>query len=88
MIALAVSADRRRALNLAASDATATIRGVRKWCDECQTLIEPELRRAEMQREGGSGPERSLAPRVERCPNDPGDWSHMLSVPNEPTIGS
>lgn len=45
---------------------------MRKWCDECQTLVEPVLRPAEMEREGGSGQERPAAPLVETCPHDPG----------------
>jgi hypothetical protein len=56
---------------------------VRKWCDECQTLVEPVLRPAEMEREGGSGQERSAAPLVETCPHDPGTWLHFLSEPDE-----
>jgi hypothetical protein len=58
---------------------------MKKWCVGCQEWVEPDKRRMELEREGGSGMERRPNPVVELCPQDDGTASGHLLVDAPPT---
>jgi hypothetical protein len=56
-----------------------------KWCDECQTPVEPVRRRIELGPVGGQGRERAaLGPEIEECPNDDGTGTRHFLIDDYP----
>jgi hypothetical protein len=56
----------------------------KKWCLGCEEWVEPDKRRLDIKREGGSGMEQPPSPVAELCPNDDGTASGHLLVDAPP----